>query len=430
MNNFQNQTFGYQDNNVGSPVMQPRFEKLDVGNPIEMRDLTVVTLGNHEQADAFRFAKHMSPLEWSKEKHSPPFKKTKEPIYGPFFKRIGGYIVICEKMQGRVEIKPGMVFEVRWSETMKGPMIVSLWSKDAHGRWRNRGMTPRGVKAWVESGQLKDKKILTYQDFVNVLTHHFGGRIVIPDENDLLLEFGMTKTQFGGVLGLCKYKLIMGNTDGVLKTNTYCMNKKNKADGLRLLADIRDESIKTVFFDPQYRGLLDNLKYGNEGERQKERCSLPQMDEDTIIQFINNIDRVLVKSGHLFLWVDKYHLCEGVKDWFGQTHLKQVDMIVWNKGKFGMGCRSRYQSEFLIVFQKLPIRARGCWTDHSIPDVWEERVTKVHPHSKPIQLQRKLIEATSNAGDVILDPAAGGYSVLEACRLSGRQFIGGDIKYG
>ena len=102
MSNFQNQTFGYQDNNVGSPVMQPRFEKLDVGNPIEMRDLTVVTLGNHEQADAFGFAKHMSPLDWSKEKHSPPFKKTKEPIYGPFFKRIGGYIVICEKMQGLI----------------------------------------------------------------------------------------------------------------------------------------------------------------------------------------------------------------------------------------------------------------------------------------------------------------------------------------
>ena len=70
MSNFENPFFGYEDNKVGSPVMQPRFEKLDIGNPIAMKDLTVVMLGNREQADAFRFANHMSTLEWSKEKHA------------------------------------------------------------------------------------------------------------------------------------------------------------------------------------------------------------------------------------------------------------------------------------------------------------------------------------------------------------------------
>lgn len=213
--------------------------------------------------------------------------------------------------------------------------------------------------------------------------------------------------------------------------STYKLNYKNLANGLDLLADINDKSVATAFFDPQYRGVLDKLKYGNEGQtRGKARSELTQMDEDTIIKFIDEIDRVLKNSGHLFLWVDKFHLCQGVLSWFTNTNLNLVDMIVWDKDKIGMGYRTRRKSEYLIVFQKSPVRAKACWTDHTIPDVWEEKTPKVHPHSKPIELQRRLIAATTVDGDVILDPAAGGYSVLEACKLVGRNFIGGDIEYG
>ncbi len=217
----------------------------------------------------------------------------------------------------------------------------------------------------------------------------------------------------------------------LLKSNTYAINKKNKANGLDLLADINDKTVATAFFDPQYRGVLDKLKYGNEGKaRGKARCELTQMDEDTIINFIKEIDRVLKDSGHLFLWIDKFHFCQGVLDWFADTSLNLVDMVVWDKGKIGMGYRTRRKSEYLIVLQKSPVRAKGCWTNHSIPDVWEEKTPKVHPHSKPIELQRRLIESTTQEGDYVLDPASGGYSVYEACKALGRDFIGGDIEYG
>ena len=218
----------------------------------------------------------------------------------------------------------------------------------------------------------------------------------------------------------------------VLKdSSVYQLNHKNLADGLELLADINDKSIATAFFDPQYRGVLDKLKYGNEGQaRGKARSDLPQMDEKTIVKFIQEIDRVLKESGHLFLWVDKFHLCQGVLDWFAKTSLNLVDMIVWDKCKIGMGYRTRRKSEYLIVFQKSPVRAKGCWSDHAIPDVWEEKTPKVHPHSKPIELQRRLIAATTVPGDVILDPASGGFSVFQACKLLNRDFIGCDIEYG
>ena len=211
----------------------------------------------------------------------------------------------------------------------------------------------------------------------------------------------------------------------------YEINKKNKIDGLILLSEIKDKTISTTFFDPQYRGVLDKLKYGNEGKKRgKARCELTQMSEDTIINFIKEIDRVLKDSGHLFLWVDKFHLCQGVLDWLKDTNLNLVDMIVWDKGKIGMGYRTRRKSEYLIVLQKSPVRAKDCWTDHAIPDVWQEKTPKIHPHSKPIELQKRLIAATTKDGELVLDPAAGGYSVFEACKAVNRDFIGGDIEFG
>lgn len=219
----------------------------------------------------------------------------------------------------------------------------------------------------------------------------------------------------------------------LLKENaTVKTNYKNCVDGIELLKHIQDASLKVVFFDPQYRGVLDKLSYGNEGkQRGKQRSNLTQMSEKTIIEFLIEIERVLCPSGYLFLWVDKFHLVEGVKPWFNCLPTMQtVDMITWNKMKMGMGYRTRRQSEYLIVLQKSPLLAKATWTIHNIPDIWNEKSYKIHPHSKPIELQKQLIIATTNEGDFVCDPAAGGYSILEACRLSNRNFIGGDIEFG
>lgn len=207
------------------------------------------------------------------------------------------------------------------------------------------------------------------------------------------------------------------------------LNRKNRIDGLQLLSKIGNETIATAFFDPQYRGVLDKLNYGQ--HRMKQRFDLQQMDEETIIRFIKEINRTLKKSGHLFLWVDKYHLCQGIIKWIAGTSLNVVDMITWDKGKIGMGYRTRRKSEYLLVLQKSPVKAKGFWNDHGIPDVWVEKASKGHPHTKPVELQRRLIAATTKVCDYVLDPAAGSFSVFEACKLlGGVDFIGGDIDYG
>ena len=210
----------------------------------------------------------------------------------------------------------------------------------------------------------------------------------------------------------------------MIKTNT-----RNKVDGITLMKTIDDGAVAAAFFDPQYRRLLDKMKYGNEGARQTKRCALPQMSDAVIIDFFRELNRIVKPSGYVFLWVDKFTLCTGIDEWIKGTSLSIVDLITWDKVRWGMGCRSRRKSEYLLILQKEPKAAGATWTDHGIPDVWTESTsTKNHPHSKPVELQKRLIEAVTQAGDLVLDPAAGSFSVLTACQECGRIFVGGDIE--
>jgi len=204
-----------------------------------------------------------------------------------------------------------------------------------------------------------------------------------------------------------------------------------KMEGLKFLKLLEKDSIPLVFFDPQYRSVLDKQNYGNEGQRQKLRYDLPQMTDKVIKRFIAEIERILIPSGHLMLWVDKYIVCSGIHSSILEgSGLQLVDMITWNKDRMGMGYRSRRYSEHLVILQKLPVRAKGIWRIHDIPDVWREKIEngdKNHAHVKPTGLQEKLIRAVTNKGDVVVDPSAGGYSVLKSALNAERHFLGCDI---
>ena len=106
--------------------------------------------------------------------------------------------------------------------------------------------------------------------------------------------------------------------------------------------------------------------------------------------------------------------------------MKTVDMLVWNKLRMGMGYRTRRCCEYLVILQKYPYKAK--WKKRNIRDVWDEKpLPKSRVHAKPVTLQQKLIEAVSDPGDTVIDPAAGSYSVLTACKNSKRRFLGCDI---
>jgi site-specific DNA-methyltransferase (adenine-specific) len=237
-------------------------------------------------------------------------------------------------------------------------------------------------------------------------------------------------------------------------TTGFLYNNKNKKllyDGIELMNELDDGSVSVSVFDPEYRNIMDKMKYGNEGEsRLKERFKLPQMDDETIVLFLNEQARVLKPSGYLFLWVDKFILAEGVhKNWFSTTAIAQgvgasqkitfneylpfmtlVDLIIWNKGRIGLGSRSRRKFEAILVYQKKPLLAKMTWLDKGIPDCVEEKIPNPrsgHAHRKPISLMTRLIAGVTKPGDLVLDPCAGSFSTLDICASLGRDFIGGDI---
>ena len=185
-------------------------------------------------------------------------------------------------------------------------------------------------------------------------------------------------------------------------------NVQNVMDGRVLLSGLDDDTIKACFFDPQYPTPNAN-----------EESGLPPMGKKVIATFMKDIDRVLVPSGYLFLWMEKEQVLGGIGQWLNGTLLHAVDLITWNSGE------EDKQSEYLVVCQKIPVQ-KGATLD--IADVWEEKITKrVHPFQKPSGLLKALVLATTKDDDYILDPCAGSYAVLDVCKATKRDFIGCDL---
>jgi len=206
------------------------------------------------------------------------------------------------------------------------------------------------------------------------------------------------------------------------------LNIAQQGDALALLRSLLDGCTPLVFFDPQHRSVLDKLKFGNEGERQRGRAGLPAMSEDYIDACCTETARVLRPSGYLMRWMDTFGLCEAHHARIPRQSLTPVDLIAWDCLRIGMGKRSRRRGDYLLILQKLPIKAGTTWHDHGIPSRWPEKIDRaVHPHIKPIGLITRLIAATTQPGDLVVDPAAGSFVVMHAAHRLGRNFIGCDL---
>ena len=209
------------------------------------------------------------------------------------------------------------------------------------------------------------------------------------------------------------------------------MKVMQQGDALTLLRLLPEAYASLAFFDPQHRAVLDKLKFGNESARQKGRAGLPAMSDEYIDSVCLENARVLKPSGYLMRWIDTFCLCEGHHLRTPRQHIKPVDLIAWDNLRTGMGKRSRRRGDYLLVLQKPSIKAGATWGDHSIPNRWAEKVDRsIHPHIKPIGLIARLIGATTQPGDIIIDPAAGSFNVMNAAHQLGRNFIGCDLKFG
>ena len=156
--------------------------------------------------------------------------------------------------------------------------------------------------------------------------------------------------------------------------------------------------------------------------------------ESEISWFLKEISRVLEPGGFCFLWISKEILMTGkFLVWLrGSSELKVVDLLIWAKPHFGFGSYFRNQVEFGLLIQKYPTNSKR-FKNRSLGNVWTESVIanskRNHPHQKPKGLVKAIIEATTDENDLVVDPCAGSFMVLEACRELGREFMGCDLTY-
>jgi DNA modification methylase len=146
--------------------------------------------------------------------------------------------------------------------------------------------------------------------------------------------------------------------------------------------------------------------------------------------FLRECQRVLVGGGALYLFSrwDVYPL------WLPaiKTHeaLTLKTKIVWVKNNWSAGdlegCFGNQYEEILFI-----VKGRHLLRGKRWPNIWPfDRVPStqlLHPTQKPTPLLQRAIEASSDPGDLVIDPFAGSGSTGEAAKLSGRSFLLGDI---
>ena len=104
--------------------------------------------------------------------------------------------------------------------------------------------------------------------------------------------------------------------------------------------------------------------------------------------------------------------------------------VIWDKVNPGLGWRYRRQHEMVMVAHK-----RGkklAWRDESVAvpnvlSIFPSR-DRQHPNEKPVGLVARFVDAHTQAGELVLDPFAGGGTTLVVAKAMGRRAIGVEVE--
>ncbi len=201
-------------------------------------------------------------------------------------------------------------------------------------------------------------------------------------------------------------------------------------DCLLTLSQMADNSIDCVLTDPPYSGLNSKGKAGSSRFDQTEHhIEFDDMSERAFLLFIKPIFRelyrVLKLGSHLYCFTDWKQL-RNMADCLELAGLKLVNIVCWDKGHFGMGAGYRSQSEYILVFSKGIPNTFNLKNVGNVIKVQRAKDT-VHPHQKPTELLKILIENSTQEGDTLYDPFAGSCSTLKTAKSLNRNCIGSEL---
>jgi len=197
-------------------------------------------------------------------------------------------------------------------------------------------------------------------------------------------------------------------------------------DCLERMKEIPDGSISMILTDPPYGMDLTPQRVTGKfkGVKIKNDDSLDWCDS-----FFNECYRVTSKNSASMFFCNHHCVSEFIASAKAAGFIIK-NLIVWNKGHFGMGGNWRPVHELVLICSKgrLVTHSNSLKTIIDFKKVHHSKA--VHPTEKPVSILEHLISQPDYDPEVILDPFMGSGSTGVACQNLNRDFIGIEMDEG
>lgn len=219
-------------------------------------------------------------------------------------------------------------------------------------------------------------------------------------------------------------------------------------DCLDLLPQIADNSVNTIFADPPY--FLSNGGISCQSGRMVcvdkgdwDKGGTPEHIQEFNMHWLSLCRSKLKDDGTI--WISgTYHNIFSVASCLTELGYKILNVITWQKSDPppNLSCRYfNFSTEYIIWARKYAKKPhkfnyevmKQLNGDKQMTDVWRipavgrwEKTCGKHPTQKPLRLLYRIILASTDEGDVVLDPFTGSSTTGIAANLLGRDFIGID----
>jgi len=216
----------------------------------------------------------------------------------------------------------------------------------------------------------------------------------------------------------------------------FCEDTLYEGDALTLLPQIPKGSIDLVVTDPPFaiEFKAQRLNYNRNGSNVLEGYQDVRGAEyrEFTRTWIRDAARVLSPTGSMYIfsgWNRLRDILEGIDD----AGLTTVNHLIW-KYQFGVFTKKKYvTSHYHILFVvKDPKHYTFNKIDHYPEDVWvinreywKGRMKT--PTKLPSDLVKKILDYSSNPGDLVLDPFLGSGTVASVAHQEGRHFLGFEV---
>lgn len=221
-------------------------------------------------------------------------------------------------------------------------------------------------------------------------------------------------------------------------------NKIYNQDCIVGLKELKDNSVDCIIIDPPYFNQGTKPKYSRKGKKDVitnfGEWDKFKTDEDYLKWMkivICELCRILKNDGSIWIFTnDRYisYLRHFIRDIENMTY---ASTVIWHK--YNSPPRFIMKAGFISSKEVIMFAYKGKNPTFNKPkefkdmlDVWVTPQTPSgertgHPTQKPISLIRKLIECSSNEGDLILDCFMGSGTTAVSCKQTNRKFIGFEV---